>query len=151
DRQRHLGQSALAESADELRAHFVAGREQKEIEEDELDDRGDVDVELPDDDTRDEGADDVAEAEGADPDPPENEPQRQGQEDGQLGVLAQRRDDVVQEAPHVSAPSAGARVFRGSGTARDRTPSKSLPGDRDPPASDSRSPRTGGWRSIPAG
>jgi len=50
------------------------GGEQEEVEEDDLDEGRDLDVELPDDHARQEGADDVAEAERPDPDPSSAKP-----------------------------------------------------------------------------
>ena len=97
---RDLRQGVLAEPADELRPDLVAGGEEKEVEEDDLDDRIDVDVELSDQDAREQRPDDVAEPEGPDPDPPEHEAHRERQEDRELGIAPKR----VRHVRHTATP-----------------------------------------------
>ena len=50
DRERHLGNRVALQPAKELRPHLVPGREEEQVEEDRLDERRDLDVELPDQD-----------------------------------------------------------------------------------------------------
>ena len=120
DRHRHLRQGAPAEPADELRADLVSGGEEEEIEEDDLDDRRDLDIELPDQDAREQRPDDVAEAEAADPKASEDEAHGERQEDRELGIVAEGLGHVrhvVVTSPHSSrcrltAPPGEARASR---------------------------------------
>ena len=89
-RQRHLRPGVFLQPAEELRADLVAGGKQEQVEEDDLHERVDIDVELADDDAGEERADDVAQAERAEPNPPDHEPHSQREEDRQFGILAKR-------------------------------------------------------------
>ena len=95
ERQQRLRASVLLEPAEELRADLVAGGEQEQVEEDDLDERVDADVELADHDARQQRPDDGAEAEAAEAEPPDREADRERQEDGELGILAKRRHEPV--------------------------------------------------------
>ena len=116
------GQRVLLEPAEELRPDLVAGGEQEQVEEDDLDERVDLDVELPDEHAGEQRADDVAQAEAADADAPDDEPDGEGQEDRELGILAQGGDEpahgrVPREPGRGRPPSAAAArpVPAGSG------------------------------------
>ena len=91
DCQRELGHGIALQGPEELRADLVARREQEEVEEDRLDQRRDLDVELPDQHAGQQTADDDPEAEAAELDPTDQEAERDRQEDRELRVLAQRR------------------------------------------------------------
>ena len=90
DRQRDLGQRILLQAAKELRPDLVAGGKQEQREEHRLDRGIDLDVELSDEHARDQRAQDVAELEGPDLDPADDEADGERQEDRQLGVFAKR-------------------------------------------------------------
>ena len=89
DGEKGLGERVLLEAAEELGPDLVAGGEQEQIEENDLDDGVDADVELPHEHAGEERAHDVAQAEGADAESPDHEAQGEGQEDRELGVFAQ--------------------------------------------------------------
>ena len=124
DRQRRLRQRLPAEPAEELRADLVAGREQEQVEEHQLDDRRDRDADLTDQHAREQRADDVAELEAADADPTDDEPDRQRQEDGQLGVVPQGREEDIHPcapglacvSPYVTASPGRTTACRSAGT-----------------------------------
>ncbi len=99
DRQRHLRQRVLTEPPDELGADLVPGREEKEVEEDDLDDRVDGNVELSDEDAGQQRPDDVSELEGPEPNAPEHEPHCERQEDGELGIVAKSIRHVFHATP----------------------------------------------------
>jgi hypothetical protein len=67
-----------------LRPDLVAGREQEEIEEDRLHERGNLDVELPDHDTGKQSPDNDAETETAELHAPDQEADREREKDRQL-------------------------------------------------------------------
>src|SRR5262249_9332518 len=103
-----LGQRVLPEAADELRADLVTGREEEEVEEDDLGDRIHLDVELPDQDAREKRPDDVADLESADLDASEKEADGERQEDRELRVvpkgLRQVRQHSTSSARHEEEP-----------------------------------------------
>ena len=59
-------------------------------------------------------ADDVPQLEGADPEPADQEPERQREEDRQLGIVSKRRDDVV----HAVRPHRETAISQGVPTTR---------------------------------
>ena len=89
DRQRHLAHRTLLETPEELRTDLVAGREQEQVEKDDLDERMDGNVELSDHHAGQQRPHDVAEGEGPEPHAPDQESERERQEDRQLGIVPQ--------------------------------------------------------------
>ena len=93
DGHRELGQRVLLQAPKELGPHLVAGGEQEQVEEDVLDGDGDLDVELADEDTGQQGADHGPQAERPEAEPADEEAHGQGQEDGQFRVLLEGLDE----------------------------------------------------------
>src|SRR5262245_48140281 len=83
-RDRQLRQGVLTQTPKELWSDLVAGGEQEEIEEEGLHEGGHLDVELADQDARQQRAHHGAEGEGADPQLADEEADRQREEDGEL-------------------------------------------------------------------
>jgi hypothetical protein len=97
------------EAAKELRSDLVTGREEEKIEEYDLDDGRDLDVELADQDTGQQSADDYPKAEAPELDATDEEADREREEDRQLGIVPQRVYEVVDgPLPSTGAPTATA-------------------------------------------
>src|SRR6185436_20745110 len=77
----------------ELWPDLVAGREEEQVEEDGLDDAGDLDVELPDEHARQERAHHRPEAEAPDLELADEEAQGQREEDRQLRIVPEAIDE----------------------------------------------------------
>ena len=81
--------------AEELRPDLVAGREEEEVEEDELDDRVDLDADLADDDAREQRADDVSELERPDLMRPTRKPRASVRKIASSGFCLRRGDELL--------------------------------------------------------
>ena len=90
-----MGKGIALEPAKELRSHFIPGGEEEEIEEDRLYDGGDLDVELPDQNSGQERPDDDPEAKAPELDATDQEADREREEDRQFGILLQRLYEKV--------------------------------------------------------
>ena len=73
-----------------LRPDFIARRKQGQVEEDRLDQRGNLDVELADKDPGKQASNDNPEAETPELQPPDQKTHRKRQEDSKLGDLPKR-------------------------------------------------------------
>ncbi len=90
-----MRQRVALEAAKKLRSHFVAGSKQEEIEKNRLYQCRNFDVELPDQYTGEERADNSSKAEAADLDAPDRKADGEREEDSQFRILLQGFDKVV--------------------------------------------------------
>ena len=105
-----MRQRIFLQGAEELRSHFVSGGKEEEIEEDIFNDSRHADVQLPDGDTGEQRAHGRAKAERSDPDTPDEEANRQGQEDREFLMLSKRVGQIVHGGAALS--SSGCRWVR---------------------------------------
>ena len=139
DRQRHLRKRVRLQAAEKLWADLVSRGEEKEIEKHRLDERRNLDVELPDQHSRQKTADDDAEREAAEPHAADQKADRNREEDGELGVQTERGNDVV----HGSSLRTGAEKAGDPQAGCSHTGSRRNGLTEQPPGFASLSPRSG--------
>src|SRR5262249_31867164 len=99
------------QAPEELRPDLVAGREEEEVEEHGLHDTGDLDAELSDEDSREQGAHHRAEAEAPDLQLADEEAEGQRQEDRQLRIVSEALDEPTHRlTPSLVCAAVGSRV-----------------------------------------
>jgi hypothetical protein len=81
-----------------LWAHLVPGREQEQVEEDDLYQRMDLDAQLTNEHAREQSSNYISEFERSKPQPPQQESHRQSQKYCELGIMPQRRGKICDHA-----------------------------------------------------